>query len=255
MEPDNRYQRPSNYPVEQSGSVPPQNNPNLPYFLQPEATPPAPSRKPINKTLLFAGSALVLLAILAVVAMSIPDKKTTPASSAAPQVSLTKVTIDNVQFAYPATWQKIDTDATGFMLGYAADAKASQNGAALYYKKTLIIPDAPKVDKLNASQKQSIQDAIVSGVKEKNTAATGCQGFSLLSQKELDTSTYFGVDVAFSCNKNTTGVAVRELDRYLYTGDGYLYQVSITSLSSAWKGAAETLFTTMNQQIVPKAGA
>lgn len=223
---------------------------NLPYFLQnvpSPGTPPAPRRKP--GLLIAAGVVVVLLIGLAIAAALVGKKTTTTATST---VTLATQNVDKLKFPYPNTWKKIDASSLGFTLAYGTGTDVPTSTASIYYVKNNIMSSAVKVADFNTTARKAIAANAVSsleaGVKQ---APQSCAGFKITQQTPFSQAAYFGVDVKFTCSKNSNGAAVTELDRYLYLGDGSLYRVSIVAIQVVWQ-QNEKLYTTINQQVLPK---
>jgi hypothetical protein len=111
--------------------------------------------------------------------------------------------------------------------------------------------DVVKVAEFSSTEQNAIVSEIEQGVPSANNAQNGCAGFKLISSNPFFAPTYFGVDVKFSCAKNGSGIATTEIDRYMYTGDGKLYHVSVVAEASVWQ-SDQTTFEAMDASILPK---
>ena len=232
----------------------PTGQPNLPYFLQGDPIIPiAPPPNSKKKWILLGGGILLLLLVgLALVIALSSKQQSGNATTKAQTLVLTTKKIDGVQFVYPTSWKTLDASGLGFTLGYGTATTPASSTTAIYYKKSVLFPTAQKVSEVTSATKTAIQNSIVGAIGEKNTTAHGCTGFKLLGQTKLDTAAYFGVDVYWSCAKNSARVPIRELDRYLYVGDGNLYQVAISGVEIAWQDSSLLTLQNLNKQIVPK---
>jgi hypothetical protein len=163
---------------------------------------------------------------------------------------LTSVTKDGITFSYPRLWGALDVSGVGFSSAYGSGNTAASSSAAIYYRSSKIMATKISVSDVESSTRQAIIAEITRGIVKINTPENGCQGFNLLSQQPTSGSGYFGTEVGFSCTKNSYGASIVELDRYLYAGDGNLYEISITATTPVWQ-ANQALFTDISRKATP----
>lgn len=190
-----------------------------------------------------------LFIIVGTVVFALLGKKTSSTPVYSTQ-DLVGVTQDGITFSYPKQWQKISAGAQGFSIGYGASNSAATSSAAVYYKKSQIYKTAVSLKDINDTARQEVQNDIKKSVQEKNTSVNGCNNFKLLNDVSFANQNGFGTDIEFTCKNNAR--IVHELDRYLYVGDGNLYQVSVAALDTEWQINANTFASIIKGVTVKK---
>lgn len=239
---NNNYNSGSGY----ENSTPPTASTDPYAFMAAYDVPVQPPKNTKKKLVIISISILVLM-FAAVVAFLFLQKGT-PTSTAN---TLKTDEYGNLQIAYPNDWNVVDEEnlPSNFVGGFTGTSPAA---GTLYYGSEGVMEEEIPVKDFDEAAQKTITDGIVANVQTAAGEKSVCvDGFELIAQKTFSNSISFGIDLDYSCAENIVGSSFVEKTRYIYIGDGLLYQVSITALPDVVEKNG-TVFDTLLKNVLPK---
>lgn len=147
------------------------------------------------------------------------------------------ISIGSASIDIPKHWLKIGNTINGFDIGFI-DSGNNSVGAPTFYAKE--IKHTAQATAIDENTKNEFQKNIINYLNSKPDDI--CSGdLKINKQSSIGNDKYVGLDVAYSCSKNTTGMPFDEYDRYILMSDGDYYQFSVVSSSAIWQNESQNL--------------
>lgn len=203
-------------------------------FMNAYDVPPVPPKK--NKKIwLFIGIGLVV-AIGIVITMIVMSGRDSMTAQPTGQSNVNVLNYEAIRIPYLADWQVIEIETDEF----AGIIESTDGASVLYYGKTQMRDTAVGIDAFPSGERNDLTTRLAE--ENKIVGGGACQqGFSQEQNKVFENNQSFGVDLLSVCDKDGAGNTFAQLDRFIYVGDGNLYQVSLKTTKDYWNTNKESM--------------